>query len=251
MGIYINRGSVGFQDYTNGEYVDKTGMIEFVNSTINTPEKLMCVTRPRRFGKSAAAQMLNAYYDRSSDSRQLFERFEVAKSPTFEQHLNKYPTIFIDVTGFTTMFKGRADIVDVMQKIIMKDIAKTYPDIEIEEYDDLMALLLKIAMATGEKFVMIIDEWDAICREAEDKPQLMDNYVNLLRRLFKSNDTPRVFALVYMTGILPIKRYGTQSALNDFREYSMTDPGPLAPYYGFTQDEVKMLCEKYGMDYVR
>ena len=249
MGIYINRGSVGFQDYTNGEYVDKTGMIEFVNSTINTPEKLMCVTRPRRFGKSAAAQMLNAYYDRSSDSRQLFERFEVAKSPTFEQHLNKYPTIFIDVTGFTTMFKGRADIVDVMQKIIMKDIAKTYPDIEIEEYDDLMALLLKIAMATGEKFVMIIDEWDAICREAEDKPQLMDNYVNLLRRLFKSNDTPRVFALVYMTGILPIKRYGTQSALNDFREYSMTDPGPLAPYFGFTQDEVKMLCEKYGMDY--
>ncbi len=249
MGIYINRGSVGFQDYTNGEYVDKTGMIAFVNSTINTPEKLMCVTRPRRFGKSAAAQMLNAYYDCSSDSRQLFERFEVAKAPTFEQHLNKYPTIFIDVTGFTTKFKGRADIVEMMQKIVIEDIADSYPDIKVRETDDLMDVLLRIVMATGEKFVMIIDEWDAICREAEDMPQLMDNYVNLLRRLFKSNDTPRVFALVYMTGILPIKRYGTQSALNDFREYSMTNPRQLAPYFGFTPEEVKVLCERHGMDY--
>ncbi len=249
MGVYINRGAEGFERYANGEYVDKTGMIGYVNTTIDTPESLICVTRPRRFGKSAAAQMLYAYYDNSCDSRQLFERFLVASDQTFEQHLNKYPAIFVDMTEFTTMFKGRTDIVDIMQKMIMKDIAKAYPDIEIEEYDDLMALLLKIVMATGEKFVMIIDEWDAICREAENKPQLMDSYVNLLRRLFKNGNTPRVFALVYMTGILPIKRYGTQSALNDFREYSMTEPGPLAPYYGFTEDEVKELCKKYSMDY--
>ena len=249
MGVYINRGASGFERYANGEYVDKTGMIGYVNSTIDTPESLICVTRPRRFGKSAAAQMLYAYYDKSCDSRQLFERFQVAGDPTFEQHLNKYPSIIIDMTTFTTKFKGRVDIVDLIQKIVIKDISKAYPDIEIEEYDDLMDVLLKVVMAAGEKFVMIIDEWDAICREAEDKPQLMDSYVNLLRRLFKNIDTPRVFALVYMTGILPIKRYGTQSALNDFREYSMTDPKALAEYFGFTTEEVKALCDKYHMDF--
>ena len=249
MGVYINRGASGFERYANGEYVDKTGMIGYVNTTINTPESLICITRPRRFGKSAAAQRLYAYYDKSCDSRNLFERFQVARDPTFEKHLNKYPAIFIDMTEFTTKFKGRADIVDLIQKIVIKDVSKAYPDIEIEEYDDLMDVLLKIVMATGKKFVMIIDEWDAICREAEDKPQLMDSYVNLLRRLFKGGNTAIAFALVYMTGILPIKRYGTQSALNDFREYSMTNPWQLAPYFGFTEDEVKGLCKKHSMDY--
>ena len=249
MGIYINRGNSAFRQYTNGEYVDKTAMIAYINTTVDTANKLTCVSRPRRFGKSMAAQMLYAYFDKSCDSHELFSRFAIAKDKSFEQHLNKYPTISIDITSFTTRYEGRDDIVELIQVAVIKDIRKAYPDVEIDEGCDLMDVLLNVNMATGEKFVMIIDEWDALCREAADKPRLMNNYVNLLRRLFKNIDTAKVFACVYMTGILPIKRYGTQSALNDFREYSMTDPKALAEYFGFTTDEVKALCGKYHMDF--
>ena len=249
MGIYINRGNAAFRQYTNGEYVDKTAMIAYINTTVDTADKLTCVSRPRRFGKSMAAHMLNAYYDKSCDSHDLFSRFAIAKEKSFEEHLNRYPTIYIDITNFTTRYRGRDDILDLMQKDIIEDIATDYPDIVVKDNDDLMALLVKITIKTGEKFVMIIDEWDALCREAVNKPKLMDDYVNLLRRLFKGGETAMVFACVYMTGILPIKRYGTQSALNYFREYSMASPRQLAGYIGFTEPEVRALCDKYDMDY--
>jgi hypothetical protein len=96
---------------------------------------------------------------------------------------------------------------------------------------------------------MIIDEWDAICRDAANEPEAMDRYINLLRRLFKGGDSATVFAGVYMTGILPMKKYNTQSALNNFREYSVIDPGDQAPFFGFTHDEVKVLAEQRGMDF--
>ena len=249
MGIFINGGNDGFRRYANGEYVDKTDLISYINSTISKPTMLTCVTRPRRFGKTAAAQMLYAYYDKSSDSRELFSKYNISQDKTFEEHLNNYPAIYLDVTDFTTRYAGREDIVDLMQKEIMEDIAEDYPDIEVKDNDDLMALLLRITMKKGETFVMIIDEWDAICREAADKPSLMDKYVNFLRRMFKGGNTAKVFACVYMTGILPIKRYGTQSALNDFQEFSMTKPRQLAGLFGFTEAEVRHLCDKYGMDY--
>ena len=249
MGRYINRGETAFRQYTNGEYVDKTAMIAYINSTIDTADKLTCVSRPRRFGKSMAAQMLYAYYDKSCDSRELFAKYKIAEDASFGKHLNKYPAIYIDVTDFTTKYSGRDDLVEMMQQRIVKDIAKAYPDIVPEEGCDLMDYLVDIFMETGEKFMMVIDEWDAICREAANKPRLMDSYVNLLRRLFKGGDTARIFACVYMTGILPIKRYGTQSALNDFREYSMTEPKALAEYFGFTSEEVQALCTKYHMDF--
>ena len=249
MGKFINGGNDGFRRYANGEYVDKTDLISYINSTISKPTMLTCVTRPRRFGKTAAAQMLYAYYDKSSDSRELFSKYNISQDKTFEEHLNNYPAIYLDVTDFTTRYAGREDIVDLMQKEMMEDIAEDYPDIEVKDNDDLMALLLRITMKKGETFVMIIDEWDAICREAADKPSLMDKYVNFLRRMFKGGNTAKVFACVYMTGILPIKRYGTQSALNNFQEFSMTDADMLAGYIGFTESEVKSLCSKYDMDY--
>ena len=248
MGIFINRGNAAFRQYTNGEYVDKTDLIAYVNTTVDTADKLTCVSRPRRFGKSMAAQMIYAYYDKSCDSHDLFSRFKISRDESFEKHLNKYPAIYIDITDFTTRYAGKDNIVGLMQAAVIKDILKAYPNVEADEDDDLMDVLLNVNIATGEKFVMVIDEWDALCREAVNKPKLMDDYVNLLRRLFRGN-TATVFACVYMTGILPIKRYGTQSALNDFREFSMASPRQLAGYSGFTEDEVHTLCDKYGMDY--
>ncbi len=248
MGIYINKGNIRFAEYTNGEYVDKTGMIAYINSTLNTVNRLTCVTRPRRFGKSIAASMLCAYYDKSCDSSTIFDKFTIAKDPSYKGFLNRYPVIYLDITDFTTLHDDKDDIVLTLQRKVIADVKRAYPDIAISD-GDLMDVLLEVATCTGEKFVMIIDEWDAMCRELSSTPELMSKYINLLRRMFKGGNTAEVFAGVYMTGILPIKKYGTQSALNDFREYSMTNPDAMGGFLGFNDKEVKMLADKYGMNH--
>lgn len=249
MGTYINKGNSAFIGYTNGEYIDKTRMIAYINSTINTGNRLTCVTRPRRFGKSMAANMLCAYYDKSCDSSVLFENLEIAKDASFKEHLNKYRLIYIDITDFTTRLGDTSKIVVNLQEKVISDVKKAYPDCSFADDSDLMDVLLEITSITGEQFIMIIDEWDAMCREMSYDPEIMSNYVSFLRRLFKGSNTSKVFAGVYMTGILPIKKYGTQSALNDFREYSMTSPGPMGGFLGFNDDDVKKLAEEYHMDF--
>ena len=248
MGAYINLGNFGFQRVRNSEYVDKSGLIAIVNSTLFTERSFSCVSRSRRFGKSVAAKMLCAYYDQSCDSRHLFTDLEIASDPSFEKHLNKYPVIFLDMTNFTTRFKDDS-IMRHVQKELKEDIHEAYPDIPVKDDDDLMAYLIRITDSTHQPFIFIIDEWDAICREFKTGTHAMDEYVSWLRRMFKGSNSPQVFAGVYMTGILPIKKYKTESALNNFIEYSMVEPRKMAPYFGFTMDEVRALAEKHGMDF--
>ena len=248
MGAYINLGNFGFQRVRNSEYVDKSGLIAIVNGTLFTERSFSCVSRSRRFGKSVAAKMLCAYYDQSCDSRHLFTDLEIAHDPSFEKHLNKYPVIFLDMTNFTTRFKDDS-IMKHVQKELKEDIHEAYPDIPVKDDDDLMAYLIRITDSTHQPFIFIIDEWDAICREFKTGTHAMDEYVSWLRRMFKGSNSPQVFAGVYMTGILPIKKYKTESALNNFIEYSMVEPRRMAPYFGFTMDEVRALAEKHGMDF--
>ena len=249
MGTYLNLGNSGFQSVRNSEYVDKSELISIVNSTINTEQRCSCVTRCRRFGKSVAAKMLCAYYDQSCDSRHLFEDLEIAKDPQFEKFLNKFPVIYLDITNFTSRDIAIHDIVPLIQKELKGEILSLYPEVKEGDTDDLMSVLTKVADHYGIQFIMIIDEWDAICREAGEHKDVMDTYVNLLRRLFKGSNTTQVFAAVYMTGILPIKKYNTQSALNSFMEYSMVEPMNMGLYFGFTRDEVRALASKHGMDF--
>lgn len=192
--------------------------------------------------------MLCAYYDQSCDSRHLFTDLEIASDHSFEKHLNKYPVIFLDMTNFTTRFKDES-IMEHVQKELKEDIHEAYPDIPVKDDDDLMAYLIRITDSTHQPFIFIIDEWDAICREFKTGTHAMDEYVSWLRRMFKGSNSPQVFAGVYMTGILPIKKYKTESALNNFIEYSMVEPRRMAPYFGFTMDEVRALAEKHGMDF--
>ena len=248
MGAYINLGNFGFQRVRNSEYVDKSGLIAIVNGTLFTERSFSCVSRSRRFGKSVAAKMLCAYYDQSCDSRHLFTDLEIAHDPSFEKHLNKYPVIFLDMTNFTTRFKDDS-IMKHVQKELKEDIHEAYPDIPVKDDDDLMAYLIRITDSTHQPFIFIIDEWDAICREFKTGTHAMDEYVSWLRRMFKGSNSPQVFAGVYMTGILPIKKYKTESALNNFIEYSMVEPRRMAPYFGFTMDEVRTLAEKHGIDF--
>ena len=249
MGTYINAGNEGFQSARKREYIDKSGLIAIVNDTLFSEWRFSCVTRCRRFGKSMAAKMLCAYYDQSVDSRSLFADLEIASHPSFEVHLNKYPVIFLDVTNFTTRDIPQTDIVSLMQKEIKEEVSKMYPDADTSPDDDLMAVLTRITEHYKKKFIMIIDEWDAICREVSSDTGAMDKYVNFLRRMFKGSDSLKVFAGVYMTGILPVKKYKTESALNNFIEYSMVEPGHMARYFGFTKDEVRTLTANHGMDF--
>ena len=248
MGAYINIGNAGFQSARNSEYVDKSGLIAVVNATLNTEQRFSCVTRSRRFGKSMAAKMLYAYYDLSCDSRTLFADLEIAKDPSFEQHLNKYPAIYLDMTSFVTRFHDE-DIVGHINAELIEDISSAFPQVETHDGDDLMKYLIRINAETNQPFIFIIDEWDAICREFKPGTQAMDGYVNWLRRMFKEVNASKVFAAVYMTGILPIKKYKTESALNNFTEYSMVDPGDMASFFGFTKAEVRALAYKHGFDF--
>lgn len=244
MGNYLNTGNAGFETIRNGLYVDKTGMISFINSTLNTTDKLTVVSRPRRFGKSFAAKMLCAYYDKSADSRKLFEGLKISEDPAFEKYLNKYDVIYLDITLFISRTSDIKNVVKNMNDSVMAEIRETFP--EALEGSDLVETLVRVTQKTGKKFIMIIDEWDALFREAKDNEGIQREYIAFLRSLFKSNWTDIIFAGAYMTGILPIKKYGNQSAVSDFKEYTMTQPEPLEEFVGFTEQEVRGLCSETG-----
>ena len=219
MGLYINIGNDGFRAARNGEYIDKSDLIEIVNSSLNSERQFMCVSRARRFGKSMAAKMLNAYYDHSCQSDALFQDLKIANSPTYQQYLNKYPVLYVDMTNFITRYRNSGEIVQHIQAEIFAELEEAYPNVNYGTKNDLLSVLYAIVQqAEPSKFIMIVDEWDAILRESDPEHNDVEQYVNFLRMLFKSGNSMSVFAGVYMTGILPIKKYNTQSALNNFEE---------------------------------
>ena len=231
-GKYLNIGNAGFRSIRNGEYIDKSGLVGFMNRCLNTPQKLICVSRPRRFGKSFATKMLCAYYSKDCDSRELFEDLKIAHDPTFETNLNQYHVIYLDITLFLSTLKQDDQLVKRMEKEIIRDLERVYPQVQNQE--NLIDALCIMHEITNEKFILIIDEWDAMFRECKGQDKILDTYILLLRSLFKSSLTDQLFAGVYMTGILPIKKYGHESAVSDFYEYTMVDPNPLQEYIGFT-----------------
>ncbi len=251
MGVYLNCGNEAFRRICNGTYIDKTGLIDYVNSIMETPDNLICFSRPRRFGKTFAATMLAAYYDRSCDSRALFQNLKIGQKLSFEKYLNHYDVIYLDITWFTSRSKMNGkNPVEEIQSSVIEELQEAFPGMikETEEY--LPNAVLSIYRKTGRSFFFIIDEWDALFREAKENENLQKSYVQLLRGLFKSGPAMKAaISGAYMTGILPIKKYGTESALTDFREFTMTQPGKLAEYVGFTEPEVKELCLRYDMDF--
>lgn len=253
MGNYVNPGNIGFRRINNPDYVDKTMLIDLINHRIGTDKCLVCVSRPRRFGKSYAAKMLSAYYDRSCDSHSLFDDKKIAECSSYRTHLNQYNVINLDITSFISAAKREGislreipgKIIDTVKKELA-DIAHDLPmDKSLEE-----CLTLCVDRSDGKQFVFIIDEWDAMIREAKDDPIAQDRYLNLLRSWFKNNNfTPKVVAAAYMTGILPIKKDGSQSAISDFKEFTMIKPREYGGYVGFTEKEVRDKCTEHDMDF--
>ena len=246
MGIYLNPRNDLFKMAVNSEiYVDKTMLVEFTNHVISTEQKEICVSRPRRFGKSIAGNMLVAYYSRGCNSRELFSKFKIAQTPDFEKHLNQYNVIHIDIQKFISRTKNISEMLVFLQKRVLKELKQEFSFIENDE-TSLITALEDFYSATNEKIIFIIDEWDCIFRIHKDNASAQKEYLDFLRDLLKGQ--PYV-ALVYMTGILPIKKYGEHSALNMFDEYSMTNQYDLAEFTGFTENEVRELCEKYQMPF--
>ena len=247
MGIYVNPNNDGFKQSLNSQiYVDKSGMIEITNNLLDTEQKCMCISRPRRFGKSMGINLLAAYYSKGCDSKELFANLKIAKNPDFEKHLNKYNVISLNLPKLTSDPDNGNEILDNIHKLVIKDLKTYFPKIVKKSDTDLGFTLNKIYEKTNEKFIVFIDEWDLIFREFENNSKLQERYVKLLRVLFK--DSPFI-KLAYITGILPVKRYNTQSSLNNFDEYSMIVPDSLADYFGFTEDEVKDLCVRFNRDF--
>lgn len=247
MGIYLNPGNKSFQMSLNSKiYIDKSNLISYTNSVINTAQRFVCVSRPRRFGKSVTAEMLAAYYGRDVDSGGQFGSLLIAKDSTYREHLNQYNVIFLNMQQFF----GRTHDIDKMksliEKYLVREICSAYPDVNYFDDSDLIGCFMDVYAATNHSFVFIIDEWDCVFREYKNDTELQKLYLDFIRNLLK--DQPYV-ALAYMTGILPVKKYGTHSALNMFDEFSMTNPGPLASFAGFTDQEVQKLCTAYQMDY--
>ncbi|MGX8686961.1 MAG: AAA family ATPase [bacterium] len=244
MGIYINPGNSGFTTILNGDYVDKTGLIRLINKTIDTPRKLTCISRPRRFGKSYAAKMLCAYYDKTCDSRRLFDGLEISGDPSFEKHLGRYDVIYLDMSNILGNASEKGTV-PFLRENLTSELLSEYPGIAAGNTLD--QTLISAVEYTGNRFIMIIDEWDAPIRETPDR---QEEYLRFLRMLFKgSGTTDRIFAAVYMTGILPIKKDGSQSAISDFREFTMIKPRKFGQYVGFTENEVLQLCRDHDIDF--
>ena len=236
MGIYVNPGNISFQEAINSKtYVDKSGMIPYTNSVIRTRQKNLCVSRPRRFGKTMAADMLVAYYSRGCQSGRLFSGLKAEGDASFRNHLNRHNVIRWDVQQFL-FHESHLDIfIEEMQRVVIKELRAEYGDcFEADRYG-LAGVLKQIHASKGEGFVFINDEWDCVFRMAKEKKEIQKEYLDFLRGLFKGAE---YVELVYMTGILPIKKYGEHSALNIFEEYSMLDSSELATSFGFTEEEV-------------
>ncbi len=246
MGIYLNPGNEKlFKSVHSKVYVDKTGLLQFTNKMLNTDQQYLCISRPRRFGKSMAANMLTAYYSRGCDSKELFAGLEIASDESFLKHLNRYDTILLNMQEFLSRTESMEEMLARLKKALLWELLEEYPDFRYFDNTDLVRTMQDIYQKTKRFFVVVIDEWDCVFREYKEDQKAQEKYLDFLRDFMKDKE---YLALAYMTGILPIKKYGTHSALNMFSEFSMMNPRQLARFVGFTETEVKALCEEFHMN---
>lgn len=235
MGVYFNPRNESFTQAKNSRiYIDKTGLIQELNMRLSTEDKCIAVSHARRFGKSHAAGMIDAYYSLGCDSTKLFENTEIAKCADFKKYMNQYNVIHLDISSFWDSYKE--NIVEKITEYVYKDFRKEFGE-ELDYGERFSYVLMSVYQKTGIPFVIIIDEWDCVIRNSHDK-NLVHKYLQFLHSLFKSEESKSFLALAYITGILPIKKIVDESALNNFDEFTMLNSSPITEYYGFTESEV-------------
>ena len=247
MGTYFNPGNESFKKIVRSQvYVDKTMLLSETNKLLDTESCCIALSHARRFGKSQAAKMIDAYYSFGSDSRELFAPYKIAKEKDFETHLNKYNVIHVDVASASDL--NEEEVVGTILKRLFFEFKQEFQD-KVDYSQPLHLILNDIYKFTDRKFVIIIDEWDCVVRNQAENQELVHKYLQFLHSLFKSEEAKSFLALAYITGILPIKKIDNESALNNFDEYTMIDSKQFTPYFGFTEDEVKKLCLQYDMNF--
>ncbi len=247
MGTFLNPGAAMLRRARGSRiYVDKSGLIARLNKLLNTEREFVCVSRPRRFGKTMAANMISAYYDRTVDAAKEFAGLEIAGDAGFEEHRNAYDVIKVNMQEFLSATQSVGELIARLEAFVCRELGMAYPGLTLLDPLSLPQTMSDIFSQTGNQFVIIIDEWDCVMREAAADHEGQRRYLDFLRAWLK--DKPYV-ALAYMTGILPVKKYGSHSALNMFDEYSMLEPSWMAPYMGFTSEEVEGLCREWGRDF--
>ncbi len=234
MGTYVNPRSESMQSAVRSEiYVDKTGLLKVLNKNLGTEKRYFSVSRARRFGKSMAAGMIDACYSRECDSRELFSPYEIAKDPDFEKYLNKYNVLHFDVATYFNSAKKPEDIIPNLDKALLQSVIEEFPFLKKLKPENTAQAVFRVYEKENIQFIVIIDEYDCIVRDAPDNEELIRDYLKYLRGLFKTEESKKFLALGYITGILPIKKVNGESALNNFMEYTMTDPKELQTYFGF------------------
>ena len=247
MGTYLNPGNGLFQIALNSQiFVDKSNLIEVTNRCVGTMQRFVCVSRPRRFGKSMAADMLTAYYEREEDSTELFQNLKIAECESYQKHKNKYDVIKINMQEFLSETTSVEEMLDMLRRYLIFDLQEAFGQVRLRDEKNLIQVMKDIYASTKHSFVILIDEWDCLFREYQNDKEAQKRYLDFLRAWLKDKE---YVALAYMTGILPIKKYGSHSALNMFSEFSMTNPREMAEFFGFTEEEVRSLCEKYGRSF--
>lgn len=219
-------------------------MIGIINDRIEISDNFICISRPRRFGKSYAVQMLCAYYDHTCDSHCLFDNKEVAKTKHYEDYIKAFNVIYLDMTNLLGKVKSEL-LIAFIEESVTEELLAEYP--KLKRGSTFAQTLINTIESGNPKFIMIIDEWDATVRET---PQITKEYLLFLRMLFKSiSTTSKIFAAAYITGILPIKKDDSESAVSDFKEFTILQPGSFAKYTGFTETEVKGLCKQHSISF--
>lgn len=239
MALYLNTDT-SFKDFEmlcNDKYfVDKSAMIAKVNERVKTKNRFLCVTKPRRFGKTSVLNMLGAYYGKAYPAGELFAGLNISMCQNYAQHLNKYNVIRISLNELPGQRSAYSDYIGRFEAILRNDVREAYPELGSQQFLSLPDLL----MATGDEFIFMVDEWDYIFSQGLYQENQRD-FLEFLRDLLK--DRPYV-ALAYMTGVLPIQKYSTGSALNMFDEYTMLNDALFDSYFGFTEEETRMLCSR-------
>ena len=245
--FFLNRKNVldGFCESVNGQFfVDKSELIDVLNKKISTKEKWICVSRPRRFGKSMAIEMLASYYTKGCNSDSIFHKLKIHNKHSYYQHLNKHNVIYMNFSEYFENTPSSNGGIQKLSERLMKDLSQAYPDL-VDEKTNLPLALDMIQQVTGDKFIFLIDEWDTVFRFHKHEKEAQEEFLSFLKLLFKDKT---YVELVYMTVILPIKKYNTGSALNMFREYTMIDPKQMASFFGFTKEEVEALCAEHSIN---
>ena len=258
MGVYLNPNNQNFTaQIQTGTYIDKTMLIEQTNKRLNNADfKFICISRPRRFGKSIAEDMLAAYYSKGADSAELFAPYKIAKSETFSKYLNKYNVVKVDLNAMFSIWLGLSDedkkghsFISYVTKLICKEFTNEFKDIDFGDTTSLSLYIQTVYARTGQTFIIIIDEYDVLIREKVCEEEFKA-YLGFLNSLFKNAELKPAITLAYLTGILPIMKDKIQSKLNTFDQYNMLRIGPFAEFTGFTAEEVMGLCERYDRDFV-